>query len=385
MFLTCKYRLFPSKRQYRALADISEAERQLYNGALEERIDCYKKTGTTISYADQSASLTRIRASDPGVYGSVPVSLSRGSLQRINRAFQGFFQRVKSGCNPGFPRFKSKDGWRGFGFSEIDGVHFDGRRIRFKGMPSGLRVHMHRPLPEGRLASCQFIQDVNGWSVCFQVEVKSGDKKIISRAIGIDLGLIAFAYQSDGVAIPAPKFARRMEREMRRRSRALARCKRGSNRRKKARARLARLQLKIYDTRRTWLHQQSARIANSYDLIAVEDLNVAGLLKNEHLARSISDAGWATFTNMLSYKAEKAGGTFVEVDPKMTSQNCSGCGEIVRKGLADRVHSCPECGLVLDRDHNAALNILKRAVLRPCEANVGRQTKRSRGKIRVVA
>src|SRR5262249_1994272 len=159
--------------------------------------------------------------------------------------------------------------------------------------------------------------------------------------------------------------ARRAHNELRRRQRALARCKRGSARRRKVRADVARIHAKIANARRTWLHQQSARIVRSYDLIAVEDLNVAGMGRNHFLSRSLSDAAWSTFTGMLAYKAENAGKTFVRVDPKMTSQACSGCGVIVKKGLSDRVHSCPECGLVLDRDHNAALNILHRAVLRP--------------------
>ena len=116
--------------------------------------------------------------------------------------------------------------------------------------------------------------------------------------------------------------------------------------------------------------QQSARIVRKHDLIAAEDLKVANMLANKHLARSISDAAWATFTQMLAYKAERAGAHFVRVDPKMTSQACSGCGVIVRKGLADRVHSCPACGLVLDRDHNAALNILRRAGKGPGAGNV---------------
>lgn len=146
--------------------------------------------------------------------------------------------------------------------------------------------------------------------------------------------------------------------------------------------RIASAHRKIADTRRTWLHQQSARIARSYDLIAVEDLKVANVLRNEHLARSISDAAWATFTNMLAYKAERAGAHFVRVDPKMTSQSCSGCGTIVRKGLADRVHSCPECGLVLDRDHNAAVNILRRAGNGPGELNVIHWGERARRNIR---
>lgn len=372
------YRLLPSKRQRFRLAEIAEMQRQLYNAALQERIECYRKTGAGRSYISQALCLKTIRSDDPNGYGAIPANLSRATLLRLHHAFDGFFRRAKAGRNPGFPRFKSSHRWSGFGFAEFSGIRFLGGRIRFKGFPSGLRIHLHRPMPEGRIAACQFVRDTKGWAVCFQIELATADRKTIERAVGIDIGLTAFAFQSDGIAIPAPQIARRAHKELRRRQRALARCKRGSNRRRKVRAQVSRLHAKIANTRRTWLHQQSARIANSYDLIAVEDLKVANMLKNEHLARSISDAAWSTFTNMLSYKAERAGGTFVKVDPKMTSQACSGCGVTVRKGLSDRVHSCPDCGLVLDRDHNAALNILRRAVLRPGDLNVAGCGKRDR-------
>lgn len=301
----------------------------------------------------------------------LPVALQRWTLKRLDDAFAGFFRRIKTNNRKaGFPRFRGKGWWSGFGFNQFSGIRFDGKRLRFKGMTSGLKVHLCRPLPYGaNIRSCSFTRDYKGWNVCFQIEVDTPEKKAVATAVGIDLGLTAFAYQSDGVAIPAPQFARRTERELRRRQRALTRCKRGSRNRTKAKERIIRLHGKIVNQRTTWLHQQSARIANSYDFIAVEDLKVANMVRS-NLARSISDAAWSTFTQMLSYKAERAGGTFVKVDPRRTSQECSGCGVIVKKDLSERVHSCPECGLVLDRDHNASLNILHRAGNGPGADNV---------------
>ena len=371
MFLTYKYRLLPNKRQHKVLADICEAQRQLYNAALEERIDCYRKTGKGRTFFDQCKALTECRR-DLQEMSDLPVNLQRWTLKRLDDAFSGFFRRVKArNGKAGFPRFRGKGWWDSFGFASFSGVRFDGKRVRFNGLPGGLRVHLCRPLPVGcKIRSCVFNKDAKGWNVCLQIEIAIPEKKSITSEVGIDVGLVAFAYQSDGVAIPAPQIARHAEREMRRRQRALSRCKRGSKRRMKAKARLARLHTKILNTRTTWLHQQSARVVKSYDFIAVEDLKVANMVKNVHLARSISDAAWSTFTQMLSYKAERAGATFVKVDPKMTSQICSGCGVIVKKGLADRVHSCPDCGLTLDRDHNAALNILHRAGNRPGAGNV---------------
>ena len=370
MFLTYKYRVLPNKRQHKALAEICESQRQLYNAALEERTDCYRKTGKGRSLFDQCKAVTECRRDLPEMR-ALPVNLQRWTLKRLDDAYAAFFRRCKTNGKAGFPRFRGKGWWSSFGFATFSGVRFDGKRIRFNGFPGGLRVHLCRPLPkDAKIKSCVFNRDGKGWNICFQIEIAAPEKKAIRSEVGIDVGLIAFAYQSDGVAIPAPQFARRAEREMRRRSRSLARCKRESKRRLKVKARLAKLHRKILDARTTWLHQQSARVVNSYDLIAVEDLRVANMLKNEHLARSISDAAWSTFTNMLSYKAERAGATFVKVDPRMTSQICSGCGAVVRKGLADRVHSCTSCGLTLDRDHNAALNILHRAGHRPGAANV---------------
>jgi putative transposase len=230
-------------------------------------------------------------------------------------------------------------------------------------MPGGLKLHLHRPLPDDAdIRSCVFRRDARGWHVCLSVAVAVADKRAVATAIGVDLGLKVFAYCSDNVVIPNPRIARRAEKELRLRQRALSRCKRGSNGRRKGRAQVARLHSKIADTRNTWLHQQSAALIKRADLIAVEDLKVSNMVRHQALARSISDASWSKFVSMLDYKAEKAGGHLVRVDPRNTSQKCSGCGELVPKSLAVRTHTCPSCGLVIDRDHNASLNILRAGI-----------------------
>ncbi|KWT70784.1 Mobile element protein [Hyphomicrobium sulfonivorans] len=293
----------------------------------------------------------------------MPLCVQRWTLRRLDDAYKAFLRRLKARTGKaGFPRFRGKGCWGSFGFNEFSGIRFDGKRFRFRGVPGGLRVHLHRELPKGKICSCVFTRDAKGWSVCLQVRVEAQEKRSVSTSVGIDLGIKVFAYQSDGVILPNPRVARKAERRMRIRQRALARCKRGSNRRRKVKAELSRLHRKITNTRSTWLHQQSARIANSYDLIAAEDLNVKGMAKHPTLARSIHDASWGKFISMLSYKAERAGSTFITVNPRNTSQRCSGCGEIVPKTLAVRTHSCPSCGLVIDRDHNASLNILQAVV-----------------------
>lgn len=384
MFLTFKYWLLPSKRQYAALELILEAQRQFFNAALEERIGYYRATGKGRNYVDQCKALTQCRGALPEM-AALPVSLQRWTLKRLDDAYAGFFRRVKRGENPGFPRFRGKGRWDSFGFTEFSGIVRDGKRLRFKGMPGGLRVHLHRPLPlDADIRSCVFRRDHKGWAVCFQVKIVAAEKRAVSTSVGLDLGLNVFAYQSDGVVIPNPRIARRAEKKMRLRQRALARCKRGSKRRGKVKTDLARLHAKIVNTRTTWLHQQSARIARSYDLIAAEDLHIANMVKNPHLARSISDAGWSKFLAMVEYKAERAGAHFVTVDPRNTSQKCSGCGELVPKSLAVRTHSCPHCGLVIDRDENAARNILA-AVLGGGADNVANRGERRPGNIGLVS
>ncbi len=316
-----------------------------------------------------------------------PVRLQRWTLKRLDDAYKAFFRRVKirSGT-AGFPRFRGKDWWNSFGFDEFHGIRFDGKRLRFLGLSGGLRVHLHRLLPKDvDIRSCVINRDGKGWNISFQIAVETPAKITVASAVGIDLGLKVFVYQSDDVIIPSPRIARRAERGMRRGQRALARCRQGSKRRRKVRARVISLNRKIADARATWLHRQSARIIANYDLVAVEDLSVKNMVQHSTLARPIMDASWSKFLDFLTYKAEKAGKHLIRVDPRMTTQECSGCGAIVRKGLADRVHNCSHCGLILDRDHNAALNILHRGVVAAGLGNVARWGERRAGKLSPVS
>jgi putative transposase len=363
VILTYRYRLLPLKSQHRALERLLHSQRELYNAALEERIDCYRKTGKTRTYIDQCKALTLCRQELTGM-GELPANVQRWTLKRLDSAFQGFFQRVKARSGKaGSPRFRSRGRWAAFGFNEFSGIRFDGKRLRFSRMPGGLKLHLHRPLPDDAdIRSCVLRHDGRGWHVCFQVAVAASEKRSVASAVGVDLGLKVFAYCSDNVVIPNPRFAQRADKELRRRQRALARCKHGSNRRQKVRARVARLYRKIADTRNTWLHQQSAELVKRADLLAVEDLKVSNMVRHPTLARSIADASWSRFVSMLDYKAEKAGGQLIRVDPRNTSQECSGCRELVPKSLAVRTHACPSCGLVIHRDYNSSLNILRAGI-----------------------
>lgn len=360
--------MLPSKAQHRALEQILESQRQLYNAALEERIGAYRKASKTIAYFDQCKSLTEWRNDDPEA-SQLSVNLQRATLKRLDEAYRGFYRRMKAGEKPGFPRFRGRGWFNSFGFSQIAAITLKNGRIRFKGMPGGLRLHRHREIPAGALKSCTLKRDTKGWAISFAIDVAVADLRKTRRAVGVDLGISTFAALSDGGFIPSLRAARRAERRLRTAQRAVSRKKRGSGGRRKARNVLARRYAELSRQRTDHLHQASARLVRDYDAIAIEKLNVNGLGQGI-LAKDVRDASWAKFQSMLRYKAEKAGVRLIEVDPRNTTQDCSQCGTKVPKNLAVRLHECPDCGLSMDRDLNAARNILNRAGVGPGLRNV---------------
>jgi putative transposase len=369
MIIAYRYRLLPSKCQHRALEQILESQRELYNAALEERIGAYHKAGVTRTYIDQTKALTEWRRSDPEA-SALPVCLQRATLKRLDEAYRGFFRRVSKGGKPGFPRFRGKGWFDSFGFREFAGITLKADRLRFKGIPGSLRVHIHREFPyTANIRSCTFKRDTKGWSVSFAVVIEAAAPRKSQRAVGVDLGILTFAALSDGGFIPSLRAARKAERRLRVAQRALARKRRGSRGRGKARTAVARCHAAVTRQRTEHLHQASARLVRDYDAIAVEKLNVKGLAASA-LAKDVHDASWARFISMLTYKAGKAGARLIEVDARDTSQECSGCGMKVPKNLGIRHHDCPLCGLSIDRDLNAARNILNRAGVGPGLRNV---------------
>lgn len=369
VILTYRYRLLPTKSQHRALGAILESQRQLYNAALTERIDAYRKAKLTRTYFDQTKALTEWRRDDPDASES-PIALQRATLKRLDDAYKAFFRRVKHGGTPGFPRFRGKGWFDSFAFREFRGISMQAGRVRFKGMPGALRVHLHRPIPsEAVIRSCVFRRDVKGWIVGFAAEFPAPPLREGERPVGIDLGITTFAALSDGEVVPSLRAARRAQRQLRIAQRALARRTRDSKGRGKARIGLRRCHAATARQRANHLHQASARLVRNYDAIAIESLQVKGLARS-CLAKDVHDASWAKFISFLRYKAAKAGIRLIEVDPRNTTQDCSGCGGRVLKKLDDRQHECPHCGLSIDRDLNAARNILYRAGVGPGLRNV---------------
>jgi putative transposase len=406
LLLTYRFKLQPTKTQYVVLNRLCEQQRQLYNAALQERVDAWKKAQVSITKLDQFKSLTQIRSFDE-TFSAIPVALSRWSIARVDDAFKGFFGRVKKGSKAGFPRFKAMSRWRSFGFAEWDGIRMRGAKVLSKPFGSGLKVKMHRTIPDGSsIKSCTFTRIARHWFITMAVDVPVAAKHSApDTMVGIDVGTEHLATTSDGLHIENIRPRARREKELRRAQRALARCKRGSKRRRKVREKLARVQRSVANTRSTYLHRVSAKLAQTYAFIAVEKLQVnnmtrsakgtakepgANVRRKAGLNRSMLDASCSRLIDFLSYKAERAGGMLVKVNPHYTSQDCSSCGKRVPKKLSQRIHRC-DCGTVLQRDHNAGLNILYRAcdahgrARPPGDVNVGHWSMRCLGSVEAKA
>jgi putative transposase len=362
---TYKFRLLPRKAQHRKLKAALDHTRHLYNAALEERIDAYRKAGVKINYAAQSRGITEMRQHPD--YSVFPFTLQLWPLRKVDQAFAAFFRRLKDKSKkPGFPRFRSAERFNSFGFAKALSWRLQGSRLYMQSI-GRVRVHLHRPLPSSP-TFCTIKRDGKGWIVLLGCEVDAEALAPTESQIGLDLGITSFIATSDGETIPGFRAGRRAQAEMRRRQRALARCKRGSNSRRKAKARVRRVHERTANARRTFQHQLAMRLIREHGLIAIEDLNVKGLARSM-LARDVNDAGWGSFTTLLAEKAERAARTLVKVDPRHTSQTCPDCGAVKPKELKQRIHRC-DCGCTLDRDVAAAKVVLLRAIASPRTLNL---------------
>ena len=357
-----KYRLYPNRSEVEALDTILETHRRLYNLALRERRDVYAAEGRSVSYGEQSARFRETRKVLPS-FAATNFSSAQATLRRLDRAFMAFFRRVKSGDTPGYPRFRPEGRFRTVEFPSYG----DGCRLKDNGRlylqhVGHLKVKLHRPI-EGTIKTVSVKRSCGKWYVIFCCDVGDAPEAIGNgSAVGIDLGLKSFLVTSDeeGDFVEPPRCYRKAQKRLRRAQRSVSRKKRASHRRSKAREKVARLHEKVANQRRDFHHKQARKLVDAHALIAHEALNVKGIVRTR-LAKSTLDAGWASFLNVLSYKAEEAGTRVIAVDPRNTTQVCSSCGAVpeVKKMLSERVHSCATCGYTTDRDVNAALNILK--------------------------
>lgn len=346
-----QYRLYPTGNQTEALSyQLGEACR-LYNASLQERRDAYAYAGISLNYYDQANQLKDIRAE--GGCDLANFSCSQDVLRRVDKTFQAFFGRVQRGEVPGYPRFKSRFRYDSLTFPSYgDGVRLrDNGKLYVQGVGE-IKVKLHRPV-EGRIKTVTVKRDAGRWYVCFSVEVVPVAETALLRDIGIDLGLTSFAVLSDGTIIDNPRPYRRAQAKLRVAQRRVARRKRGSKSRRKAVETLQRAHAHVRNTRRDFHHQTARSLVDRYSVIFVEDLNIRGMARGM-LAKSVSDAGWAQFLQILRDKAAEAGRVVLGVNPSGTSQTCT-CGAPVPKTLSQRWHECLECGLSLARDHVSAL------------------------------
>jgi putative transposase len=361
MLRVYRFRLYPTRTQQDALGQTLRLLRQLYNAALEERREAYRKQHVSVTKATQERSLTEIKHDCPE-YAGVHTHLLQDVTRRLDLAYQAFFRRIKAGQKPGFPRFKGRDRYNSFVFKDAgngNGAAFvsGGCRVRLHGV-GNVKVKIHREM-EGMLKTIGVTLDGDGhWYALITRDIPLPEPlPATGREVGIDLGLHSFLATSDGeiVANPRPLESARLVVE--RAQRRVARRTKGSNRRRKARALLARAHSHVCNVRKDFHHKTARSLVERCDWIAVEDLNVKGLARGM-LARPVNDAAWARFVTILAAKAEEAGRDLVRVDPRGTSQFCSACGVEVRKDLSVRVHRCHDCGYEVDRDVNAARNVL---------------------------
>lgn len=352
---TFRYRLYPTEAQAVFLQGQLREACNLYNAALQERRDAYRMAGKSINYYDQANQLKQIRAD--GDLTLANFSCCQDILRRLAKTFSAFFSRVKQGKTPGFPRFKSVRRFDSFTFPSYgDGCKvLDSGKLKIQGA-GHIKVKYHRPLV-GIIKTVTIKRQAGKWYVCFSVEFDACPLPDRHEPVGLDVGLTSFAVLSNGKEIENPRHYRKAQKKLRVAQRRVARRKRGSKGRRKAVVLLQKVHAHIRNQRHDFHHQESRKIVNAFGLIAVEDLNIKGLAGGM-LAKSVHDAGWGSFIQMLVVKAEEAGRRVVKVNPRGTSQRCV-CGQSVPKELKDRWHHCSACGLSVPRDHASALEVLR--------------------------
>lgn len=360
-----KVRAYPDAEQAAILRRTFGCVRVVWNKTLADRQRRYTTEQKSTSYRETDNNLSAWKKTEELSFlsevSSVPL---QQALRHQQSAFTSFF--AKRG---GYPRFKSRRARQSAHFTRVafrikkDGLWLAKTSSPLKVAWSWPDIDMTSIDPTMVVVSCE---PDGRWFVSFAVDQPDpAPKPATGQSVGVDLGLTDFAVLSNGERIANPRHAARHERGLRRQQRRLARCKKGSNNRAKQRVRVARKYSRVRDARRDFLHKASTDIVRRFDVIAVEDLNVSGMMKNRHLSRAIGESGWGEFRSMLDYKAQQAGRRFVVVDRWYpSSKTCSSCGHLLSSlSLGTRQWTCPDCGTRHDRDINAAKNILVAAGL----------------------
>ncbi len=380
MRLAYQYKLRPTKEQAEKIDKTLEMLRLQYNYMLAQRFDWWEKNRCPINacplichlpelkdkptYYNQKQSLTQLKIDRPW-YKEIHSQVLQEVPKRVDLAFERYIKTDKSSKRFGKPRFKGKNQYKTFTYGQFKQHYFVKNKVKLSKI-GDVKVIVHRPLPDGFIIKTVSVtRKSNGYFVTFSLEDKTVPeiKPDIKpgNLIGIDVGLIDFIVDSNNESVPAPQYLRKAERKLKSAQRKVSRRKKGSKRRQKAIKQLAIKHRKVADTRKDFHFKIANQLLSNYDIVAVEKLNIKGMAKSK-LAKSIHDAGWGQFNDILINKAERAGQLVVKVKPHGTSTECSNCGHKVKKTLAQRQHDCPKCNLSIGRDLNAAINIKNRAV-----------------------
>ena len=370
-----KYRIYPSNSQIKQFAYHNELLRNLYNSALEHRITSYKKHNISISLYDQLNELPEIIKDNPE-YKSIHSQVLQNCLKRVDDAFQRFFDRCKSrkpNEKVGFPRFKKFNSYKSFtfpqsGFSIIEKLdNKKGKKHQHKLKLSKLgevKISFHRDIL-GKIKTCTIKKEKTGkWFVSLVAECSEIPLDKTGKNIGLDRNLLNYLTDDQGNVIENPRFAKQEQKELAKVNRKLSKTEKKSAERDKRKKIVQRVNERIVNKRENFAHQESAKLVKENDVLCIEKLSVKKMMENaEHsnISRSIADVSWSRFALNMIYKAENAGRLLVQINPAYTSQMCSKCFKLKEMALDERIYRCERasCMNVMDRDQNAAVNILR--------------------------
>jgi putative transposase len=387
---TYKFRIYPSDSQITLLNTTLDLCHELYNAMLQQRIYAYR-SGKKVNYKSQQNEIPEIKRMF-SEFRNIHSLVIQDVARRLDKAFDNFYRRVKEKKNgknikAGFPRFKSRDRYSSITYTQSGFSIMDNGHVWFSKIGE-IRTFMHRSVT-GDIKTVSVKHDsVGDWFITLTVETDSkpdkseedhtmqGSRFQPVKPVGIDMGLKSIITTSDGIQIEPPQYMRKSEKKLAKAQRQLSRKIKGSEKRRKARTRVAKIHRKIQRQRDDFSHKLSGNLVEHHDLIVFEDLNIKNMVKNHHVAKSIGDASWNRIIQYTMYKAESAGRVVILVNPMQTSQECSQCGNIKHDlKLSDRTYHCDECGLSIDRDVNAAINIERKGIEKIKELmNLGRGT-----------
>lgn len=350
-----QFRLKLTKKQAKALQVQLDECRWLYNELLAQRKLAYEELEISLSKYDQNMLLPLLKEERSSL-AQVHSQVLQNVVDRLDKAFEGFFRRCKAGESPGFPRFRGIDRYKSFCYPQ-SGFELVGNVLKLSKI-GNIRVKMHRPI-SGTIKTCTIRKTASGeWNVSFSCEVEVEPSEAKQESIGIDVGLQHFATFSDGRQIENPRFFKQGEKRLAKVQRKLAKFEKGTAERQKAKEAVAKVHEKIANQRKDFCHKESKKIIEQYQHICVEDLSIKKMMQDSPFAKSIADVSWNQFLQFLSYKAAEAGRKLGLVNPAYTTQDCYRCGYREEKQLSDRTHHCRRCGYTASRDFNAAQNIL---------------------------